>query len=68
MRNKYPGYCYRCGGYVDCGEGHYEIMRNGRDSKWRIQHADCAVKYRGTKVQGNGTRSKQETKNDTRKK
>lgn len=24
MRNKYPGYCYRCGGYVGKGEGHFE--------------------------------------------
>lgn len=62
MRNKYSGYCYRCGGFVDRGEGHYEIMRNGRGSKWRLQHADCAVKYRGTKVQGNGERPEQEAK------
>lgn len=56
MRNKYPGYCYRCGGFVDRGKGHFE-RKNGY---WRIQHADCAIKYRGTKVQGNGQRPKQE--------
>lgn len=58
LRNKYSGYCYRCGGFVDRGEGHFERKRNG----WRLQHADCAVKYRGTKVQGNGERPEQEAK------
>lgn len=58
MRNKFSGYCYRCGGFVDRGEGHFERKRNG----WRLQHADCAVKYRGTKVQGNGKRPEQEAK------
>lgn len=50
MRNKYPGYCYRCSGYVEKGKGHFE-RKNGH---WRIQHADCAIKYRGTNNQGNG--------------
>ncbi|WP_185079687.1 hypothetical protein [Enterococcus gallinarum] len=54
MRNKYPGYCYRCGGYVEKGKGHFE-RKNGY---WKIQHADCAIKYRGTNVQGNGQRPK----------
>lgn len=52
MRNKYPGYCYRCSGYVEKGEGHFERSRGF----WRVQHADCAIKYRGTRVQGIGTR------------
>ena len=52
MRNKYPGYCYRCGEYVDAGKGHFERVRG----HWRVQHADCAVKYRGTKVYGTGSR------------
>lgn len=52
MRNKYPGYCYRCGNFVEKGEGHFER----KSGYWRLQHADCAIKYRGTKVQGNGTR------------
>lgn len=56
MRNKYPGYCYRCGGYVEKGKGHFERLRFGRGINWRVQHADCAIKYRGTDVQGNGTR------------
>ncbi|EOH79241.1 hypothetical protein I582_02117 [Enterococcus casseliflavus ATCC 49996] len=56
MRNKYPGYCYRCSGYVEKGNGHFE-RKNGH---WKIQHADCAIKYRGTKVQGCGQRPRQE--------
>lgn len=32
-------------------------MKFGRGAKWRVQHADCAIKYRGTDVQGNGNRS-----------
>ncbi|MEO1772519.1 hypothetical protein [Candidatus Enterococcus ferrettii] len=52
MRNKYPGYCYRCGEYVDAGKGHFERVRG----HWRVQHADCAIKYRGTKVYGIGQR------------
>lgn len=56
MRNKYPGYCYRCGQHVKKGEGHFERKRG----HWRLQHADCAIKYRGTNVQGSGTRPLQE--------
>lgn len=52
MRNKYPGYCYRCGTYVKKGEGHFERSYGS----WRLQHADCAIKYRGTRVQGIGIR------------
>jgi hypothetical protein len=45
MKNKYPGICYRCGQYVNVGEGHFE--RNiGKG--WRVQHANCAIKYRRT--------------------
>lgn len=44
MRNRYPGQCYRCMGWVAAGEGHFE--RLGRT--WRVQHAECAIKYRGT--------------------
>lgn len=61
MRNNYPGYCYRCGGYVEKGKGHFE-RKNGH---WKIQHADCAINYRGTKVQGNGQRPKQEKANES---
>ena len=46
MRNTHPGTCYRCGKGVREGEGHFE--RHGRS--WRTQHADCAIKYRGTSV------------------
>jgi hypothetical protein len=57
MRNKFPGQCYRCGKQVAAGAGHFErpstktleklglvAVRN----RWLIQHADCAIKYRGT--------------------
>lgn len=44
LRNKYPGICYRCSGHVDVGCGHFERL-NGR---WRVQHADCAIQFRGT--------------------
>lgn len=43
MRNQYPGSCYRCGEWVPAGAGHFE--RLGRT--WRVQHADCAIKFRG---------------------
>ena len=44
MRNKFPGNCYRCGGHVDPGAGHFERFRGG----WRVQHAECAIECRGT--------------------
>ena len=55
-RNKYPGTCYRCGKTVPAGEGHFERIpvrkrQDGRapeSGKWRTQHAECAIKYRGT--------------------
>lgn len=59
MRNEHPGTCYRCGGYVDRRDGHFERTSQkvhgkrwpGVDlPKWLLQHSDCAVKYRGTAV------------------
>ena len=47
MRNKYPGICYRCGERVEVGQGHFEKIIGGG---WRVQHASCAIKYRGTKT------------------
>ncbi len=44
MRNRYPGTCYRCGGHVAAGDGHFERFRGG----WRTQHATCAILHRGT--------------------
>lgn len=44
MRNKYPGTCYRCGKRVEANQGHFERYNNA----WRTQHAECAIKYRGT--------------------
>lgn len=53
MRNKYPGFCYRCKKRVESGDGHFEkIPARERRSpqKWRMQHAECAIKFRGTKL------------------
>jgi len=46
MRNKYAGKCYRCGGVVPPGGGHFER----RDGGWATQHAHCALQFRGTDV------------------
>ena len=44
MRNRYSGPCYRCGKNVAVGAGHFESIPFGR---WRVQHADCAIEWRG---------------------
>lgn len=44
MRNKHPGRCYRCGEWCAAGDGHFERFAGG----WRVQHASCAIKFRGT--------------------
>ncbi len=59
MRNKYPGICYRCKKKVKSGEGHFERDRLQRT--WRIQHAECAILYRGT-VKGNDNKLDEEIK------
>ncbi len=43
-RNKYPGYCYCCGAYIQPGYGHFERIwkRVPWDSKWRIKCVKCA--------------------------
>lgn len=43
MRNRFPGTCYRCGLRVEAGDGHFEK----RGHAWRVQHADCAIRWRG---------------------
>lgn len=43
MRNLHPGTCYRCGEWCDVGDGHFERL----GSKWRVQHAECAIARRG---------------------
>ena len=45
MRNQFAGTCYRCGQTVEPGAGHFERIPFGG---WRVQHADCAIQYRGT--------------------
>ena len=47
MRNKYAGKCYRCGLTVEKGKGHFERFQGG----WRTQHAECAIRFRGTSLQ-----------------
>lgn len=49
-RNKYSGICYRCGKLVETGEGHFELVKMESVNYWKTQHADCAIKYRGTKA------------------
>lgn len=46
MRNKFKGVCYRCGKEVLPGEGHFQRSSKGK-WKWVVQHAACAIKYRG---------------------
>jgi hypothetical protein len=46
MRNRYPGQCYRCGMEVLSGGGHFEKHPTA-SGKWRVQHADCAIRWRG---------------------
>ena len=45
MRNKYPGMCYRCSEHVAKGMGHFERILGA----WRLQHAECAIKYKNLK-------------------
>lgn len=44
MRNKYAGTCYRCNEHCPAGEGHFERF----GTTWRVQHASCAIEFRGT--------------------
>jgi hypothetical protein len=57
MRNRFPGTCYRCGERVEPNEGHFERVGNRqldklgesiRGKKWLLQHANCAIVFRGT--------------------
>lgn len=63
MRNRFAGQCYRCGGTVEAGEGHFERARPDRlralgvrvltaadkmKGRWLTQHALCAIEHRGT--------------------
>ena len=55
MRNQFSGICYRCGLRVNAGDGHFEKVQGKTGKKWRTQHADCAIKWRGTdKKAGDG--------------
>lgn len=59
MRNQYPGTCYRCGDEVAAGDGHFERTLD-RFKKWRLQHASCAIRFRGTDVGKPGETEKRE--------
>jgi hypothetical protein len=56
MRNEFAAPCYRCGQTCAPGEGHFEkVSRSQRKKwgkyiteKWLVQHAGCAIEYRGT--------------------
>lgn len=42
MRNKFPGYCYKCGKYVPTGYGFFEhvnYLEYGK--KWRVKCVKC---------------------------
>ena len=40
MRNRYEGYCYKCGSFVPVGYGFFEKHRDG-NRKWRLQCVKC---------------------------
>lgn len=46
-RNSYSGPCYRCGEIVTPGTGHFERNPKAKNEKWRVQHSDCAMRWRG---------------------
>ena len=57
MRNIFPGICYRCGKVCKRNEGHFERASKSQAKKWNryrmeqiwlLQHAECAITYRGT--------------------
>lgn len=58
MRNEFAGTCYRCGEICEPKQGHFEKVSRAQrkkwgsqvTEKWLVQHAECAVKYRGTDV------------------
>lgn len=58
MRNQFPGTCYRCGEEVAAGAGHFEKTPFTRF--WRVQHAECAIKFRGTDVGKDGETERRE--------
>lgn len=51
-RNAFAGYCYRCGELVKPNAGHFERYLGA----WRVQHAECAIHYRGSDRNAKGPR------------
>ncbi len=42
-RNRYPGYCYRCGKYTPAGYGHFERhFDENHKVFWKIKCVKCA--------------------------
>ena len=51
MRNKYKGYCYRCGEVVNPMQGHFQLNKKSnkfKGIKWLTQCASCAIRFRDT--------------------
>lgn len=49
MSNLFGASCYRCGKFVEIGEGKVERLAKPIDGKlWRVQHNECAKRYAGT--------------------
>ena len=44
-RNRFGGYCYRCGQWGDKGDGHFERTHTTHET-WRVQHVDCCLAAR----------------------
>lgn len=40
-RNRYPGFCYKCGAYVPTGYGHFELRKGTYGHKWAIKCVKC---------------------------
>lgn len=45
MRNRYPGYCLKCGKYVLSQQGYFQRLNN----KWRVKCVDCVITDKETK-------------------
>ena len=45
MRNKYPGYCIKCGAFVNIGDGYAERHINN----WHVRCIKCVIENRPKK-------------------
>jgi hypothetical protein len=64
MRNRYPGFCYRCGRHVAPGQGFFEKIhpenRLPNGPKWRVQCLDCCATHRREKAMKRKKRREEE--------